>query len=93
MTEAIVRCGCGGIKTYVENSMAKLFPKKNLSDIPEYVGKGNIANLISAYPNTNLAAHMSAISKKSGRFAYYVTANDEGDITSLYNLINGNKVL
>ena len=91
----IVRCGCGGISTYVEKSLKLLglpVPCETL------VGKEKIRKLASLYPGTPFAEHLQVIAKKSGRYAFYIsTDNDPGvtdnqNITAMYNLITGKKV-
>lgn len=85
----ICRCACGGVSTYVKSSMdlLKLSPTDK-----EYVGKEKIRALAEQYPNTTLAQHLGVIAKKSGRYAYYITTDDDHEITAMYNLIKGQKV-
>ena len=85
----IVRCGCGGIQNYIKSSMDIL---KLATPSAEYVGKEKIRTLAEQYPDTLLAQHLGVIAKKSGRYAYYITADDNHEITAMYNLIKGQKV-
>lgn len=83
----VVRCSCGGVQTYVASSI-KALGLAEPDDV--YVGKEKIRKLASQYPDTNLSRHLDAISKKSGRYAFYITIGN-GDIAALYNLITGKK--
>lgn len=85
----IVRCGCGGISSYIENSM-KLLSLPAPDDA--FIGKEKIRKLAAQYPGTNLAEHLGVIAKKSGRYAFYVSTDDAQSITAMYNLITGKKV-
>lgn len=85
----IVRCGCGGISTYVENSMKVLSlpaPEETC------VGKEKIRKLAEKYPNTPFAEHLGVIAKKSGRYAFYISTDSNNQITAMYNLVTGKKV-
>ena len=85
----IVRCGCGGIQKYIESSIALLsLPTPD----DTFVGKEKIRKLASLHPGTNLAEHLGAIAKKSGRYAFYISTDDTQSITAMYNLITGKKV-
>lgn len=84
----IARCGCGGITSYIENSM-KLLSLPSPSET--CVGKEKIRSLASQYPGTSLAEHLGAIAKKSGRYAFYISTDDTQSITAMYNLITGKK--
>lgn len=85
----IVRCGCGGIQKYIESSIALL---KLQAPSESYVGKEKIRKLAAQYPGTSLAQHLQAIAKKSGRYAFYISTNEEQGITAMYNLVTGKKV-
>lgn len=85
----IVRCGCGGISSYIENSI-KLLSLSAPDDT--FVGKEKIRKLAAQYPGTNLAEHLGVIAKKSGRYAFYISTDATQSITAMYNLITGKKV-
>jgi hypothetical protein len=90
----VVRCSCGGVSTYVENSIKTLGLQATTYT---YVGKEKIKKLAAGYPDTNLASHLETIAKKSGRYAFYISttgAPDDKvqDISALYNLITGKRV-
>lgn len=89
--KCIVRCGCGGIQTYIKSSIDAL----GLSPVGEentYIGRDKIQKLSREYRDTPFGEHLVAIGKKSGRFAFYIETNDKNEISSMYNLINGKKV-
>lgn len=85
----VVRCSCGGVSTYVENSIKVL----NLA-APDsaYVGKDKIRKLAEGHPGTPLGDHLQAVAKKSGRYAFYISTDEKQEIVAMYNLINGKKV-
>lgn len=85
----IVRCGCGGIYSYIENSM-KLLSLSAPDDT--FVGKEKIRKLAALYPGTNFAEHLGVIAKKSGRYAFYISTDGTQSIAAMYNLITGKKV-
>lgn len=90
----VVRCGCGGVQTYVKSSITALALEEPCAT---YVGKEKIRSFAQKYPGTNLAAHLEAVAKKNGRYAFYISTTGEQsdtvqDITAMYNLITGKKV-
>jgi len=85
----VVRCSCGGVSTYVENSIKVLGLAAPDST---FVGKDKIRTLAQKYPGTPLAEHLQVLAKKAGRYAFYISTSDKNEITAMYNLINGKKV-
>lgn len=85
----VVRCSCGGVSTYVENSIKIL---KLAAPDNSYVGKEKIRKLAEQYRGTPFADHLQVIAKKSGRYAFYISTSDKNEITAMYNLISGKKV-
>lgn len=86
----VLRCSCGGIQTHVEKSMGllKLAPANET-----FIGKEKIRKFAASLPaESNARQYMDSIAKKSGRYAFYMALNGEGDILSLYNLVTGKKV-
>ena len=55
------------------------------------VGKSQIAQLAGQRSGTDLSRYLLAISKKSGKFAYYIE-EDNGTVTLNYDLLKGKKV-
>lgn len=85
----VLRCGCGGIQTHVEKSMGllKLAPANET-----YIGKEKIRKFASSLAlGSNARNYIDAIAKRSGRYAYYMALNSDGDVTALYNLVTGKK--
>lgn len=90
----IARCSCGGVSTYVENSIKILSLPAPCETL---VGKDKIRKLAGLYPGTSFAEHLQAIAKKSGRYAFYISTDkapeEKGqNIVAMYNLITGKKV-
>ncbi len=86
----IIRCTCGGVKTKMDAAMQLIAPGEPLP--PEYKGKDAIKKLAAEHPNTNLSRHLTALAKKSGRYCYYIEANDKGDIVDIRDLLTGRKI-
>lgn len=90
----VVRCGCGGVQTYVKSTMTVF----SLPDPDStHVGKEKIRSLAQKYQGTSFAEHLEAIAKKSGRYAFYISTtgaptDSEQSITAMYNLISAKKV-
>lgn len=86
----VVRCGCGGVQTYVKSTMTVF----SLPDPDStHVGKEKIRSLAQKYQGTSFAEHLEAIAKKSGRYAFYIsTTEDNSSIVAMYNLITAKKV-
>lgn len=86
----VVRCGCGGVQTYVKSAIAAFsLPEPD----EEHVGKEKIKKLAERFSGTTFAEHLEAISKKSGRYAFYIsTTEDNSSIVAMYNLISAKKV-
>lgn len=80
---------CGGIQTYVEKSMGLLkLPPANET----YIGKEKIRKFASSLAlGSNARNYIDAIAKRSGRYAYYMALNGDGDVAALYNLVTGKK--
>lgn len=94
--DIIVRCSCGGVTTYLQNSL-ELLKLTAPSEENTFVGKDKIRKLAANYPGTPFAEHLGVIAKKSGRYAYYISTNNPADnksqeIVAMYNLIKGQKV-
>lgn len=89
MTEYIVVCKCSGMK---EKAVSAFKISNPLKEVPQVVvGANAIGVLAEQKPNTNFCNYLKAISKKSGRYAYYIK-EDNGDVVSTYDLIKGKRV-
>ena len=88
--KVIAVCTCSGMKERAESAFKILFPKEEVPQI--YRGRDAIKRFASEHPGTNVGNYFDAISKKNGKFAYYVEYDDKGDVTANYNLTTGKKV-
>lgn len=89
MSEYLVICGCSGMQHKAELAFKVAFPKKNIPTICK--GKSQISELAGRYFGTDLSRYLLAISKKSGRFAYYIE-EDNGVVTMNYDLLKGKRI-
>lgn len=81
----ILVCSCFNMSKRASEAFTTIFPNEVLPDIIK--GKDKIFKIASELKNE----HMKAISKLSGRFAYYV--NLDGDkIIEEYDLIKGRRI-
>lgn len=81
----ILICSCFNMSKKASEAFTTLFPAEVLPDIIK--GKDKIFKLAQAINNE----HIKAISKLSGRFAYYV--NIDGDkIVEEYDLVKGRRI-
>lgn len=81
----ILVCSCFNMSKKASEAFTTIFPNDVLPDIIK--GKDKIFKVASELKNE----HMKAISKLSGRFAYYV--NLDGDrIIEEYDLIKGRRI-
>lgn len=81
----ILVCSCFNMSKKASEAFTTIFPNEVLPDIIK--GKDKIFKVASELKNE----HMKAISKLSGRFAYYV--NLDGDkIIEEYDLIKGRRI-
>lgn len=81
----ILVCSCFNMSKKASEAFTTIFPNEVLPDIIK--GKDKIFKIASELKNE----HMKAISKLSGRFAYYV--NLDGDkIIEEYDLIKGRRI-
>lgn len=87
----IIRCTCGGVKTKMESAMQLIAPGEPLPK--EYKGHDAANALAEKYPNTNLAAFVTDIAKKRGRYCYYIEANEKGDVVDARDLLTGRRAI
>ena len=85
MREYILTCSCFNMGKKATEAFCLLFPDKILPDIVK--GRDRIYKLSQELGNE----HVKAISKLSGKFAYYVELNDN-KIVKEYNLLTGKRV-
>lgn len=88
--EVIAVCTCSGMKEKAETAFKILFPNKEVPQI--YRGRDAISKFVAAHQGTNVGNYLAAISKKSGKFSYYVEYDDKGDVMENINLMTGKQV-
>ena len=89
MSEYLVICGCSGMQHRAESAFKIAFPRKETPVI--YRGKSRITELAGQHSGTDFSRYLLAISKKSGRFAYYIEEKD-GAVTLNYDLLKGKRL-
>lgn len=89
MSEFLVICGCTGMPRRAESAFKIAFPGEKVPVI--YKGKSRITELAGQKSGTDLSRYLSAISKKSGKFAYYIREED-GAVTLSYDLLKGKRL-
>lgn len=85
MREFILTCSCHNMGKKASEAFCLLFPDKVLPEIVK--GRDRLYKLGKELQND----HILAISKLSGKFAFYVEL-DGGTITKEYNLLTGRRV-
>lgn len=89
MSEYLAICGCSGMQHRAESAFKIAFPRKATPTVCR--GKSQISELAGKHSGTDLARYLLAISKKSGRFAYYIEENN-GTVTLNYDLLKGRRI-
>lgn len=74
-------CSCFNMEKKAREAFSVLFPNEVSPTVVK--GKDNIAKLSKSFDNE----HIRAISKLTGKFAFYVHMNESNQITEEYNLI------
>ena len=90
MMEAILICSCSGVQEKAKTSFKIIFPDREQPAI--HRGRDIVKKLADKYPGTNLGRYLSAISKKSGRYAYYIKADEDYNIVESYDLFTGKRL-
>lgn len=90
MIEAMAICKCSGLRETAVAAFNISFPEQSLPKI--YRGEGEIQKLADTFPDTNFSRYLKAIAKKNGRYAYYLKADDEYNITMNYDLLKGKRI-
>ena len=72
-----------------ESALKIAFPLKTTPTVCR--GKSQIAQLAGQHSGTDLSRYLLAISKKSGKFAYYIEENN-GTVTLNYDLLKGKRI-
>lgn len=89
MSEYLIICGCSGMQHRAESSFKIAFPRKETPTVCR--GKSQIAQLAGQRSGTDFSRYLLAISKKSGRFAYYIEEED-GAVSLNYDLLKGKRL-
>lgn len=90
MIKALIVCKCSGMKEKAVAAYNISFPRKPVPTI--YRGAPEITKFAETKPNTNLEKYLKAIAKKHGRYAYYIEADDGGNIIINYDVISGKRL-
>lgn len=85
MMEIILTCSCFRMDKKAVEAFAMLFPNKVAPDVIK--GRDRIAKFAKSINND----HITAISKLTGKFAYYVELKDNKIITE-YDLMKGKRI-
>lgn len=81
----ILVCSCFNMKKKAAEAFSLLFPKEILPEVIK--GKDSIYKFAQSINND----HIKAISKLSGKFAFYVKI-EENKVVEEYNLLTGKRV-
>ena len=81
----ILTCSCFNMGKKASEAFAVLFPNEVLPDVIK--GRDRISKFAKEVNND----HIAAISKLTGRFAYYIEIED-GKILKEYDLVRGNRI-
>lgn len=82
----ILCCTCFNMEKKAREAFSLLFPNEVSPEIVK--GRDHISKLASSLKND----HIKAISKLSGKYAYYVNLDDGNNITEEYNLMTGQRI-
>ena len=86
MKRLVLTCSCFNMAKRATEAFSVLFQNEQMPPITK--GRDRIYKLAKELGND----HILAISKLSGRFAYYVELDDNNIITKEYNLITGARI-
>lgn len=86
MKSFILTCSCHNMDKRASEAFSLLFPDQILPDTVK--GRDRLYKLGKKLQNE----HIIAISKLSGKFAYYVELDDSNTITKEINLLTGGRI-
>ena len=86
MKRLVLTCSCFNMAKKATEAFSVLFPNEQMPPITK--GRDRIYKLAKELNND----HILAVSKLSGKFAYYVELDNNNVITKEYNLITGVRV-
>lgn len=81
----ILTCSCHNMSKRASEAFCLLYPNELLPEIVK--GRDKLSKLAKELNNE----HIKAISRLSGKFAYYVELDDNNTITKEVNLLNGKR--
>lgn len=90
MIECLAICTCSNMQNKSEQAFRLLFRDEPIPPVAR--GRDKITQLADKYPNTNVSKYLKAIARKVGKFAYFIRATDDGDVSEVYDLLKGKKV-
>jgi len=92
MMEFIVACSCSGVKEKSTKAYKIIKPDTELPEL--FVGKDKMRSVAAKFPaDSNAAKHLTALAKKAGRFAYYISIDEETqNIVEIYDLLTGKRL-
>lgn len=82
----ILTCSCHNMSKRASEAFCLLYPQSVLPEIVK--GRDRLHKLAKELGND----HILAISKLSGKFAYYVELDDDNTITKEINLLTGGRI-
>lgn len=86
MKSLILTCSCHNMGKRASEAFCLLYPNQELPEIIK--GRDKLYKLGKSLGND----HIIAISKLSGKFAYYVELDDKNTITKEINLLTGGRI-
>lgn len=85
ITRIILTCSCGGMHKRAAEAFCLLFPTEVLPDILR--GRDRIYKFAKSLIPPN--PHIDALSKLSGKYAYYIKLGKDNKIIKEYDLLKG----
>lgn len=88
VTRVILTCSCGGMHKKAAEAFSLLFPTEVLPDILR--GRDRIYKFAKSLIPPN--PHIDALSKLSGKYAYYIELDENNKIIKEYDLLKGTRL-
>lgn len=88
ITRVILTCSCGGMHKKAAEAFCLLFPTDVLPDIIR--GRDRIYKFAKSLTPPN--PHIDALSKLSGKYAYYIELDEDNKIIKEYDLLKGTRL-
>lgn len=86
MKKYILTCSCHNMDKRASEAFSLLFPDQVLPEIVK--GRDRLYKFAKSLNND----HLIAVSKLSGRFAYYVELDEDNKVTKEINLVTGARI-